>query len=81
MAVDTAAKRGSLMRWGRPYLYKLIPDGTIDQGDRQTLALYYGGILSDEPVIPPEPQAYIRYDAIVTPIKYHSKTGPIKYDL
>lgn len=66
MAVDTAAKRGSLMRWGRPYLYKLIPDGTIDQGDRQTLALYYGGILTAAPVIP---TAKIRFTA-----QYQTKT-------
>ncbi len=39
MAIDTAAKRASVAGM-------IIPDGTLDQGDRQTIAGFYGGILA-----------------------------------
>ena len=39
MAVDSAVKRASIARF-------IIPDGTLDQGDRQTIAGMYSGILA-----------------------------------
>lgn len=45
MAIDTASKRFSMMSFGN--ILKLIPpDGTLDQGDRQTFAGLYSGILA-----------------------------------
>lgn len=47
MAIDTRAKRGSAicvsMPW-RPFLP--LPDGVIDQGDRQAVPFMYSGILA-----------------------------------
>jgi hypothetical protein len=44
--LDTAAKRLSGINVGSPWRPTLpFPDGTIAQGDRQTLALLYSGIL------------------------------------
>ena len=39
MAIDSAAKRASIAGF-------IIPDGTLSQGDRQTIAGMYGGILA-----------------------------------
>lgn len=39
MAIDTAGKRASV-------LGIIIPDGTLDQGDRQTILDIYRGILA-----------------------------------
>lgn len=48
MAIDTAAKRQSAIMVLMPFrLCVPIPDGSIDQGDRQTLALAYSGILAE----------------------------------
>lgn len=52
MAIDTAAKRLSAIAvrrlpWFRRFAVPL-PDGEIDQGDRQQLALVYRGILATE---------------------------------
>ena len=41
MAIDTLAKRASIHGL-------VIPDGTIDQADRQTITGVYGGILAGE---------------------------------
>lgn len=50
MAVDTARKRLSALGARRPPLRRAgIPDGTIDQIDRQTITWYYGGILAGAP--------------------------------
>ena len=52
MAIDTAKKRYSALgqRWGRlPFGRRFavpLPDGTIDQADRQQLGFVYGGILT-----------------------------------
>lgn len=46
MAIDTAAKRFSMMSFGKPFLRLVPPDGSIDQGDRQTYAGLYGGVLA-----------------------------------
>ena len=45
MAIDTATKRASALGTRRRRLLP-IPDGTIDQADRQTLLWCYGGILA-----------------------------------
>jgi len=44
MAIDTAKKRNSALAFSTMLLP--IPDGTIDQADRQTLLYLYGGILA-----------------------------------
>ena len=46
MAVDTAQKRASSLGFGVPFILNLMPDGSIDQGDRQTSANSYRGILA-----------------------------------
>lgn len=47
MAIDTVAKRYSVLIVFVPIHNRtVLPDGTIDQGDRQTLALFYCGILA-----------------------------------
>jgi hypothetical protein len=48
MAIDTRAKRKSMLSFGSGDLL-LHPDGTIDVGDRLTLLGLYGGI---EPAVP-----------------------------
>ena len=45
MAIDTAAKRASAAGFGT-FEEHIIPDGTLDQGDRQTMAGCYSGILA-----------------------------------
>jgi len=49
MAIDTLAKRNSVLSINSYILP--IPDGTIDQGDRQTVTRVYGGILATAAVI------------------------------
>ena len=44
--IDTAAKRQSALTFRQICRRGLIPDGTIDQADRQTIAYSYGGILA-----------------------------------
>jgi len=44
MAIDSLAKRNSVIALSSIILP--IPDGTIDQADRQTLLKVYGGILA-----------------------------------
>ena len=47
MAVDTATKRASAMRIGRPWASVLpVPAGGVTQDDRQTVSFMYGGILA-----------------------------------
>ena len=52
MAIDTAAKRSSSLdheepwTWGAP-----LPDGVIDQGDRQHSIWSYSGILAGAPIV------------------------------
>ena len=48
MAVDTLAKRNSAIRVSA--MIVPIPDGTIAQADRQTVARVYGGILASAAV-------------------------------
>jgi len=46
MAVDTAIRRHSALTFGLPFMRGLIPDGSLDQADRQTVTYSYGGILA-----------------------------------
>lgn len=58
MPVDTRSKRASsvqiLMPWA---LAPVFPDGTLDQGDRQHIALAYSGILAIAPIVPTTPSS------------------------
>jgi hypothetical protein len=49
MAIDTLAKRASVLNIAS--LQLPIPDGTISQGDRQSLLRVYTGILAGAAVI------------------------------
>lgn len=52
MAVDTRSKRASAIQTLIPYIVAPpAPDSTLDQGDRQHIALSYSGILSAAPVV------------------------------
>ena len=47
MAIDTAAKRASALRFARPWAGILFPpDGSVSQDARQSVAFMYGGILA-----------------------------------
>ena len=46
MAIDTAAKRASVLGFAFAPLLLVVPDGSIDQGDRQTIAHLYSGVLA-----------------------------------
>lgn len=44
MAVDTAAKRFSMMNFSDGVQVPMLPDGTVGQGDKQHLLDCYAGI-------------------------------------
>jgi hypothetical protein len=47
MAIDTALKRASVINLSSPWRGILpLPDGVMDQADRQVVALMYSGISS-----------------------------------
>lgn len=47
MPVDTGSKRASAVQILAPWLLApVLPDGTLDQGDRQHIAWCYSGILA-----------------------------------
>ena len=50
MAIDSAVKRASALSFNM-FGKIIIPDGTIDQGDRQTILGVYSGILAGAFVI------------------------------
>jgi len=52
MAIDTAAKRFSMMRLHGGFCAVPLPDGTIDAGDRIALLYLYSGIAVGGPVGP-----------------------------
>ena len=57
MALDSRNKRASACWPLLPSRGLLpLPDGTIDQADRQTLVLLYAGILANAPPPPPGPR-------------------------
>ena len=47
MAIDSAQKRYATLSIAQVFLPGLVPDGAIDQGDRQAIAFSYNGILAD----------------------------------
>lgn len=52
--MDTANKRASAVNVRCPWRGILpFPDSSIDQGDRQTVAFMYAGILATAPAVPP----------------------------
>jgi hypothetical protein len=56
MALDTAAKRLSALNIGSPWRGVLpVPDGTIDQADRQTVMFLGGAVLAEQAVVVPAP--------------------------
>jgi hypothetical protein len=46
MAIDTFTKRASVWGFNKPYRTVIIPNGSIDQGDRQTALSLYSGMLA-----------------------------------
>jgi hypothetical protein len=47
MALDTALKRGSAIHHGSPWRGILpLPDGGVDQADRQVVSFLYSGIVA-----------------------------------
>lgn len=46
MAIDSVAKRFSIMDMDNNHAV-IVPDGTIDGGDRQHLLMLYSGIAAD----------------------------------
>lgn len=83
MAVDTAAKRMSLVGYGMPFRLALpAPDGTIGQGDRQHLAGLYSGILASAGVVAvPIFRPAITYDPARRPITYNPDRDAIVYEV
>lgn len=51
MAIDTAAKRFSMMNMGAHHRILIIPDGTISAPDRAHLLGLYSGIALAAPVV------------------------------
>lgn len=76
--MDTAAKRASALGAFKPFLTLVTPD-SIDQGDRQTVALMYGGILAEEAVTV-EITPYYQVQSNVKPIELYSKEQDIRFD-
>lgn len=55
MAIDTAAKRLSAMHPRSPWRGPAtLPSGAVSQGERQSSAAMYSGILADDPTPPPD---------------------------
>lgn len=64
MAIDTAAKRFSLMHLAMPWRGPaVVPTGTVDQAERQTFLNYYSGILW-EGAVDNRPSAIVRTDVM-----------------
>lgn len=51
MAIDSASKRASVLGVALVSSLAVIPDSTIAQADRQTVAHCYSGILADAPIV------------------------------
>ncbi len=52
MALDTREKRDSAVALTLPWRNRYpLPDGLIDQGDRQHISLIYAGILAGAPAV------------------------------
>ncbi len=51
--LDTRSKRASSVAWGLSFVAApVLPDGTLDQGDRQHVAFTYSGIAAGALVAP-----------------------------
>lgn len=64
---DTATKRASAMNFGSGDLLP-VPNNSIAQEDRQTMADMYGGILAGEPVVI-IPGGHTVYDVLKSPLR------------
>jgi hypothetical protein len=51
--MDTATKRASALGLGLVSLSLVVPNGSIDQGDRQTVSHLYSGILAEAVIVVP----------------------------
>jgi len=49
MAINTPQRRLAALSFGQVYMIGLIPDGTIDAGDRKAISFSYNGIAADVP--------------------------------
>ena len=49
--MDTATKRASALGVALPFVLLVLPSGTIEQTDRQTIAHCYSGIQAAEPTV------------------------------
>lgn len=55
MALDTRSKRASSVRFGQPWMIAVVlPDGDLQQNDRQHQAWTYSGILAGLLTVPPQ---------------------------
>jgi hypothetical protein len=67
MAIDTAAKRASVLGFALVPLLLVPPDGVIDQGDRQTLLHLYSGVLAGAPPAV-SPATFVIGSVVIFPI-------------
>lgn len=51
MAVDTAAKRASALKYGQVWGFGVVPSGTVDQQERQSALWAYSGILASSATV------------------------------
>jgi hypothetical protein len=65
VAVDSAAKRASALGIGLVFTLLVVPDSTIAQSDRQTIAHSYSGIAADAPDVN-TPDCYVGFDGEVS---------------
>ena len=74
MALDTASKRASALGAGIVSVMLVIPSGSIDQADRQTIANCYSGIQASDPVID-TPDCFTSLESLIEP--FEAVTGLI----
>lgn len=80
MAIDSAIKRASIAAIGAQFIGpSVIPDGTIAQADRQTIAYSYAGILAGTPAASTEHVRKQIRDAIVSALTGLTQTGANVY--
>ena len=65
MPINTASKRASALGVGLAFILNIIPSGAVDQADRQTTSLSYGGILASAPVID-TPDCFTSMDGVIS---------------
>lgn len=82
MAIDTAAKRRSAVATRRlPWFrrFQPAPDGTISQGDRQSLAFVYSGILAEAAASTGEPDQLARFAARATVATFAARSTVARF--